>query len=212
MLKVTSNNSLKSNLFKYRIKRSIDTFLPLIFLAFAFLWLSQSILAITFAVNWNTPVTLWLTPITMHATTSLNLTIIYIINYLLFRTFRFGHERVVRALLFTVFAVVFYDTIWATCNFLVNGSGSFILPLVSTFIIIFYLYITHKKTKILSFNLKFLIPTILIYLFSLYIFLSSGFFQNWGLYEQGLASDPTNWQWLLKKTITLWMWLAIELR
>ena len=200
------------NELQYKIEQYIDLILPIIFVSFAFLWFVQSILTIIFAGSIFAVIHLWLTPITMHVTTSLNCTLIYIIGYLFYRTFQFGHERVVRALIFTVLGVVFYDMIWSISYFIINGSGSFILPLTSTIVVIFYIWILNKQKRILNLNWKRIVPVIILYLITLAIFINSGFFQQMVLYNQGIGSDPNGWIWLLNKTIALWMWMIIALR
>jgi hypothetical protein len=210
--RVKKQTELNKQLLRYKIERYIDLILPVVFLSFALLWLAQSIITIMLAGSFFTPIHLWLTPITMHVTTSLNCTLIYLISYHFYRTFQFGHERVVRALLFTVFGVIFYDLVWATSNYVIDGSGSFILPLASTVVIAFYIWLINRQKKILDLNWKHIVPVVLFYILTLAIFISSGFFQQWGLYEQGLAVDPTGWQWLLNKTVALWMWIVFALR
>jgi hypothetical protein len=203
---------LNKSLLQYKIKRYIDFWLPMVFLFFAFLWLAQSILTIVLANSIFTPIHLWFTPITMHVTTSLNCTLIYIISYLFYRTFFFGHERVVRTLLFMVLGVVFYDAIWSICYFVINGSGSFILPLVSTCVIVFYILILNKQKKIVDLNWKRIVPVALLYLVTLGIFINSGFFQQMALYNQGIGLDPNGWVWLVNKTVALWMWFVVAFR
>lgn len=200
------------NELQYKIERYIDLILPIIFLIFAFLWLAQSIIIIIFAHTIFTIIHLWLTPITMHVTTSLNCTLIYIIGYLYYRTFQFGHERVVRALLFTVLGVVFYDTTWSICYYVLNGSGSFIIPLASTFVVIFYIWLLNKQKRIVDLNWKRIVPIAVVYCITLGIFINSGFFHQMMLYNQGIGLDPNGWIWLLNKTVALWMWLVFALR
>lgn len=211
-IKVNSGTNLNRELLKYKIERIIDTVLPVFFMVFALLWFGQSIFTIVMSQSVFVPITLWPTPITMHVSTALSCCLIYMIGFHFYRTFQFGHERVVRALMFTVLGVVFYDTVWAALNYAFNGSGSFILPGVSTLIIVFYLFILHRQKRILVFKLNRIALISCVYLLSLILLLHSGFFEQWGLYEQGLAVDPTGWEWLVNKTVALWMWMAVALR
>jgi len=179
---------------------------------FAVIWFWQSIITMIYTGTPFAVIHLWIAGLTMHTSTSLNLTAIYIVSYLFYRTFFFGHERVVRALLFTSLGVLFYDTIWSICNYTINSTGSFIIPLTSTIIVISYLIILNKQKKILDLNWKRIIPITILYIISLYIFITSGFFQQMELYNQFGGTDPNSWIWLFNKTISLWMWLAIALR
>lgn len=197
----------------FKLRRQIDFFLPIIFMFFAILWFVQSIYTLIAIANPFSAIHLLLIGFPMHLSTSLNLCAIYLVNYLFFRTFLLGHLRVIRALLFTTLVVFFYDLVWSICNITINGYGSFILPLVSTLIVVMYLVIFHKKqNKILSFHWRIVVPLIALYATTLIIFVHSGFFQQFALMEKGLATDPHSWQWLLNKTVTLWMWFIIALR
>ena len=200
------------NELQYKIERYIDLILPIIFLSFAFLWLAQSIIGIILAHTIFTVIHLWLTPINMHVTTSLNCTLIYIISYAFYRTFFLGHDRVVRALLFTVLGVVFYDTTWSIPNYYINHSGDYILPLASTAVVIFYILLLNKQKRIVDLNWRRIIPVVAIWSITFAIFLTSPFFHNMALYNQGIGSDPNNWIWLINKTAALWMVLAFALR
>lgn len=207
-----AESKLERELLKIKIERYIDIILPAVFMVFALLWLAQSVITIVMTQSLFSPITLWLTPLTMHVSTSLSCVLVYIVGFHFYRTFQFGHERVVRALMFTVLGVVFYDTIWAMMNYAFNGVGSFVLPLISTFVVAFYLWLTHRQKKILVISLNRVALVSCVYLLSLILLLQSGFFEQWGLYELGLAVDPTGWEWLINKTIALWMWMAFALR
>lgn len=197
----------------FKLRRYIDLFLPTIFMFFAMLWLIQSIYTLIITANPFSAIHLWLIGFPMHISTSLNLCAIYLVNYLFFRTFLPGTFRVVRALLFTTLGVFFYDLIWSICNITINGYGSLLLPLVSTLVVAIYFIIFHyKQNRILGFNWKFIVPMVVIYLITLYLFVTSGFFQQFALMEKGLTTDPHGWEWLFNKTVTLWMWFGIALR
>jgi len=195
----------------YRLRQWIDFLLPLIFTFFAAMWLVQSMQTIILSGNIFSVMRLWFIGLPMHSTTALNLTAIFLVSYVFYRTFQLGHQRVVRALLFTTLGVFFYDLIWSICNITINGYGSYYIPFVSFVITFAYILLIHKQTRILTFKLKYIIPVAIIYIVSLTIFIYSGFFQQFALYECGLATDPHGWAWLFNKTVTLWMWLTIAL-
>lgn len=203
---------IRKRIRQYKIKKSIDIILSAIFILFAMLWLAQSIYTIIITQNLFSAMHLWIVGLPMHVTTSLNLTTIYLINYFFFRTFLPGHMRVVRALLFTVIGVVFYDLIWSILSLTINGSGSFLIPLASTAVVAAYILIINRQTQILDLNWKLIVPIVIIYLITLALFVSSGFFQQMALYDQGIGSDPNSWVWLLNKTVTLWMFISLALR
>jgi len=149
----------------------------------------------------------------MHATSALSVSLIYIINYFFFRTFLPGHLRVVRAMLFTVVGAIFYDLVWSISNIVINDYGSFLLPLVSFTIVLSYIIIFDKKNfKILNVDLVKILFVTVVYSITFALFIFSGFFQQFALYELGLATDPHGWVWLLHKTVTLWIWTIFELR
>lgn len=194
------------------IEEVIDFALPIISLLFASVWLVQSIYIIVstdiFAV-----VRLFPLNIAMHATSALSVSLIYIINYFFFRTFLPGHLRVVRAMLFTVVGAIFYDLVWSISNIVINDYGSFLLPLVSFTIVLSYIIIFDKKNfKILDVDLVKILFVTVIYGVTFTLFIFSGFFQQFALYELGLATDPHGWVWLLHKTVTLWIWTIFALR
>lgn len=196
----------------YKVRRCIDILLPITFIFFAVLWFIQSIYTIIITQSFFSAIHLWILGFPMHVTTALNLTLIYLINFFFFRTFLPGHQRVTRALLFTALGFVSYDLFWSLCCVTLNGYGSFILPLVSMAVVIEFIVIIHKKqTLILNFNWKVILPTITIFFITVAILLLSGFFQQFALMEQGLATDPHSWEWLLNKTVTLWMWFSVAL-
>lgn len=203
---------MEKQLRSYKIRQYIDRVLSISFLFVTTLWLIQSICTLIVTGDPFVPVHLWIVGAPMHVTTALSINAIYIINYLFFRTFLPGHLRVVRALLFTILSVVFYDLVWSICCIAINSYGSFILPLTSTSIVIAYLLILNKQSFLLTFKWKFIIPAVVIYLITLAIFINSGFFQQFALMEQGLGPDPHGWEWLLNKTVTLWMWFSIAQR
>ncbi len=196
----------------YRTKQLIDFLLPATFVFFAFLWLTQAIFTIWIDQSLFTAMRLWLINLPMHTTTALNLTAIFLFSYYFFRTHLPGHQRALRAVLFTTIGVFFYDFIWSLCSITINGYGSFILPLVSFAIVLAYIVIMNRQTKIIKFNPNFIAPAIICFLITFGILVTSGFFQQFALYEQGLAIDPHGWEWLLNKTVVLWMWLSIALR
>lgn len=196
----------------YKVRRCIDILLPITFIFFAVLWFIQSIYTIIITQSFFSAIHLWILGFPMHVTTALNLTLIYLINFFFFRTFLPGHQRVTRALLFAALGFVSYDLFWSLCCVTLNGYGSFILPLVSMAVVIEFIVIIHKKqTLILNFNWKVILPTITIFFITVAILLLSGFFQQFALMEQGLATDPHSWEWLLNKTVTLWMWFSVAL-
>lgn len=200
------------NRLSYRVKMAIDVLLPLAFGFFGFLWLIQSAMTIFSAGTFFVAVHLWIVGFSMHAVTALNLSALFLVNFFFFRTFMPGHQRVVRALLFTLVGVFFYDAIWSMSDVLITGSGSFILPLASFLVVLLFMVINDRQQKILRFNLMYILPIVYVYVVTLAIFVWSGFFQEWSLYQQGVATDPTSWPWLLNKTVALWMWLVIALR
>lgn len=198
----------------YKSKQLIDFALPTIFMIFASIWLIQSVYTLVASQDLFSAMYLWLVNIPMHATTALNLTVLYLVNYIFFRTFLPGHFRVMRAILFTTIGVFFYDLIWSILCITINGYGSFTIPLVSFAIVLVYILIINrnKHTKLLNLNWKRLVPTIIIFLITVTAFVLSGFFQQFALYEQGFTTDPHSWEWLVNKTVTLWMWMIIALR
>lgn len=203
---------MEEKLRSYRIRRYFDIVIPIIFASLAILWLIQAIYTIIISQNFFSAMHLWIVGFPMHVTTALNLTAIYLVNFFFFRTFLLGHQRVVRALLFTALGFISYDLFWSACCVAINGYGSFLIPLVSTIVIIEFLVIMHKQKPVFNFNWKIIVPTLLIYFITVAILLFSGFFQQYALYEQGLALDPHGWEWFLNKTVTLWMWFSIAIR
>ena len=200
-------------MFEYRLKQWIDFLLPKVFLVFAYLWCAQSIVTMIIAQSIFSPVHLLFTPITMHATTALNCTLIYLVSYHFYRTFQFGHQRVVRALLFTFVGVIFYDAVWASFNFQINNAAFPLLPWTSFAAIIVFMYLINKQQKIVTFDLKRTLLIVGLYALSLYLFaFQSHFFQMWGMYERGLLGDPTSYEWLFNKTVALWMWLVFAFK
>jgi hypothetical protein len=197
----------------YKIRQYIDLILPAVFIFFAVLWLLQSVYTIILTQSFFSPMWLLIVGFPMHVTTALNLTVLYLVNFFFFRTFLPGHERVVRALLFTTIGVFFYDLMWSICCIIINGYGSFLIPLVSTSVIIAYMLIMNKRVRILKWNKKLIILAFAMYSITLAIFIFSGFFQQMALWDQGVVMpDPNGWEWALNKTVTSWMWMSIALR
>ena len=192
----------------FNIKMGIDFILPKVLVIFASIWFIQSLYAIIISGPFSV-IHLLLVNLPMHVTTGLNLTAVYLVNHFFFRTFMPGHERVTRAVLFTMAGVFFYDFVWSASSILINGYGSFLLPLTSFLAVLGFMYIVNKKSFIINLNWKYIILAGMIYLISLVVFINSGFFQQFALWEQGLATDPHSWEWLFNKTASLWMWMAI---
>ena len=198
----------------FKIKTGIDFFLPKIFVFFTGIWLIQSIYAIVM-VDPFSAIHLWIVELPIHAITSLNFMLLYLVNHFFFRTFMPGHIRVVRAVLFTMVGIFFYDFAWSVCCVTINGYGSFLLPLTSFIATLGFIYIINKQSFIIRLNWRYIIPAIAVYLVSLIIFINSGFFQQLALWEQMLwehGLDPHGWEWAFNKAVALWIWMSIANR
>jgi len=197
----------------YRIERVLDAVIPACFAFCALLWLCQAIFQLASTGTPFSAMHLLIVGLPMHTSTALNLCALYLVSYFVFRTFMPGVFRVVRAMLFVVLGVLFYDMMWSFFSIVLTGHGSLVLPLVSTVIISVYILLFNRtQQRILRFRCRYVIPAMFLYALTLYIFVQSGFFQQFALMEQGLQIDPHGWEWLLHKTVALWMWLSIELR
>lgn len=197
----------------FKVKKTIDLLLPNILAIIAVSWLCLAIGNIMVDRSFFSATTLYPLNLTMHSLTVVSLTLLFIVNILFYRTFLPGHLRALRACLFTVVGIFFYDFVWSSFNFIINGTGSLFVPLLSFLVVVAFMYFIDKKqTRILRFKVEFFAIVFLVYVVSLLVFVLSGFFVEWGLYEAGLANDPTGFVWFVNKTVALWMWMVFALR
>ena len=198
----------------YKTQIYIDKLLSFGSVIFFLWWIIQSIHALITTMNLFCAVHLWFGffTISMHATTALSISTLYLFHFFLFRTFLPGHFRVLKSALFTCIGIFFYDTVWSTCNFIINGYGSFLLPMTSTIATFYFLWLANKEYRIIHINKYAFSIMLIIYILTLIWLLSSGYFQIWALYEKGLAPDPHSYPWLINKVVCLWMWVFLAER
>jgi len=120
--------------------------------------------------------------------------------------------RVVTAITVVSIGIFFNGFIWSLLNlYLGSGTGSItmLIHLISVSFISVILYNLNIKYGVIQIYHKFMLVTTILFLISLAVFINSGFFQNWALYEKGLILDPHNWQWVLEKTVAVYMWIGV---
>lgn len=187
------------------------TWLPVTFI---FLWLGQTFLSIYNTGNWYGATRLFIFGY-IHNLTTLSVCILYIILFAYFDGYRQipVPMRVVTVVVFISFGIQFNGIVWSILNlFIGSRTGMPQLNLAFFFLICVVLFWLHRTYEVVHIHYRTMLITTGLFFLSLALFLDSGFFYQWNLYEQGLASDPHNWQWGFEQFVGVWMWLGIVRR
>lgn len=193
------------SMLSYRVKQAIDLILPASTISIAIFFLIQSIYTITTQSSLFAQQTIPFTSIQISSFTVLNLSLIYIINFNFFRTFLPGHQRTLRAVIFTTIGLLTYNFVTSIYYANLNDFSTLLPSVASLLVILVYSYITNKTTRI--FNIT---PT-RVFLLSFFILTTSFLF---------LTSNPTivnniiieTLPTIINKAIILWIWFIIALR
>jgi hypothetical protein len=193
------------SMLSYRAKQAIDLILPSSTISIAIFFLIQSIYTITTQSSLFAQQTIPFTSIQISSFTVLNLSLIYIINFNFFRTFLPGHQRTLRAVIFTTIGLLTYNFVTSIYYANLNDFSTLLPSVASLLVILVYSYIINKTTRI--FNIT---PT-RVFLLSFFILTTSFLF---------LTSNPTivnniiieTLPTIINKAIILWIWFIIALR
>ena len=178
---------------------------------FAIIWTGQAIfnLITTGMLNSATQLLFFSN---IHTITALTIPPFYIFLFYFTNSQNDISIRVVTAVTVISIGLHFNGIIWSVSNIILgSGTGTHLPFMYLTFLLLTFgfLYILNRFYNVIKINYKIMILTSVIFLLSLFLFIDSGFFQNWALYEQGLAPDPHNWQWVLEKTAAVYMWIGV---
>ena len=209
MTSTTSEYNLKRIYLEIWIHRILDFTFTWVPVSLAILWLAQAIWTICTTGNWFGGTILFLFG-SIHTVTVFAVCPLYLIVFFFFRTHLPIPIRVVTAVTIISIGIHFNGIIWATLNLLIGShTGMPQINVAFLFLIFVILFALHRTHYVVHIHYKFMLIATGIFLISLALFIDSGFFYRWGLFEAGLGPNPHNWQWILEKTIAVYMWIGI---
>jgi hypothetical protein len=211
---MTEKYNLKRIYLEIWIRRILDFGFTWIPISFAILWLGQAVWTICTTGDWFGGTTLFLFG-SIHTVTVFAVCPLYLILF-----FFFNHERnlpipvrVVTAVTIVAVGVFLNGVIWSTLNLLIGShTGMPQIAVAFFFIICVILFALHRIYHVVQIHYRFMLIVTGIFLISLVLFVDSGFFYRWALFEAGLVPNPHNWQWAIEKTIAVYMWIGIVRR
>lgn len=184
----------------YKIRKYIDVGLPIFFAVGALVYLIQSVLAVLLSGDLFVAIRLWGVGVMVQSTTVVNVSLLYLVNYFVFRTFLPGNLRVVRALLFTVLGGMVYGLVQAVCSVSVVGWSVVVLPLLSVLVVVLIMFNVNRETRMLRVNLRLVVPVLAVYVASLLWVVCGG------------VLVVESWQWVVHKSVLFWVWLVFANR
>lgn len=193
-------------------KWSIDVLLTYVPFALSAIWLGQVILTLPTEGLFGGA---WLFPFhdKIHNITTLVLISLYSYTYLNLNYLP-ARARVPASIGFVLLPMTANGIIWNTCDHFIRGGSNALLPASYFFVTVVMMYIINQKIshpfrKVFELNWRMLIILFPLFILSLYIFISSGFFTRYDLMLKGLHSDPHGWEWGVEQIFAYWVWISI---
>ena len=205
----TSKYNLKRIYLEIWIHRILDFAFAWIPVSLAIIWTGQAVWSIYTTGNWFGGTVLFLF-VGIHTVTVFSVGPLYLILFFFFNTHLPVPIRVVTAATIIAVGIFLNGIIWSTLNFFIGShTGMPQIEVSFFFIICVILFGLHRIYHVVHIHYRFMLIATGLFLISLALFIDSGFFYCWGLYEAGLGPNPHNWQWIIEKFAISYMWIGI---
>jgi len=210
-LTTTSKYNLKRIYLEIWIRRILDFALTWGPVSLAILWLARATWTIYTTGDWfGGTVLFYSLSWGVHTATIFVVCPLYLILFFFFNTHLPVPIRVVTAVTIVAVGMFLNGIIWSTLNFFIGSqTGMPQITVAFFFIICVILFGLHRIYHVVHIHYRFMLIATGIFLISLALFIDSGFFYRWGLYEAGLGPNPHNWQWIIEKFAISYMWIGI---
>ena len=181
---------------------------PIVFSVF---WLFQSIQTLVMTGNWFGSTSLFIFG-NIHTLSVISVCVLFLVLSVEFDIYHTVPipMRVVAIVLFISLGLQFNGIVWSSLNLYIGSqTGSPILNVAFFITLATFLAVLNSRYEVIQIHKRFMFIASLLFLVSLYLFVQSGFFEQWALCEQGLAPDPHNWSWGLEQFVAVWLWVGI---